>query len=130
MWLADRRRQQRRLIRSRHNEVIVSSQLWLDTPPAEQQLEAAPKEPPVLARLVVEIRSDGVRTVARGALEDILSGETVAIEARGTTPMSLAWSLVESLVRVPSFARSAVSRLKHLPSRARAALRPNDDHKR
>lgn len=107
----------------------MSSQLWLETTPPAQQLEAAP-EPPVLARLVVEIRSDGVRTVARGALEDILSGETVAIEARGTTPMSLALSLVESLVRVPSFARTAVSRLRRLPSRARAALSSSNDHRR
>ena len=51
-------------------------------------------EPPVVARLVVEIRSDGSRTIARGALEDRATGQNVAIEARGDSPMSLALSLL------------------------------------
>ncbi|RMH38532.1 MAG: hypothetical protein D6689_19345 [Deltaproteobacteria bacterium] len=64
-------------------------------------------EPPVVARLVVEIRSDGTRTVARGALEDAESGRSVAIEARGDSPLSLALALARSLVRVPRVARAA-----------------------
>src|SRR6188508_152002 len=45
---------------------------------------------PVVARLVVEIRSDGRRTVARGAMEDTATGQGVAVEARGDSPMKLA----------------------------------------
>jgi hypothetical protein len=57
-------------------------------------------EPPVVARLVVEIRSDGRRTIARGALENAAAGEQVAIQADGTTPLALAMALVRSLVRL------------------------------
>jgi hypothetical protein len=66
-------------------------------------------EPPVVARLVVEIRSDGSRTIARGALEDAQRGERVAIEARGDSPMALAIALARSLSQLPRLtARSAV----------------------
>ena len=60
---------------------------------------------PVVARLVVEIRSDGRHTIARGAAEDA-SGERVQIEAEGSTPLQLAFSLVRSLANVPAVARS------------------------
>ena len=46
----------------------------------------AKREPPVVARLVIEIRSDGTRTIARGAAEDVALGERVQIEAHGATP--------------------------------------------
>jgi len=59
------------------------------------------EEPPVVARLVVEIRSDGTRTIARGALEDAHSGEKVALEARGDSPLQLAMALARSLTRLP-----------------------------
>lgn len=62
---------------------------------------ASTSEPPVVARLVVEIRSDGSRTIARGALEDAQRGERVAIEARGDSPMMLAIALARSLTRLP-----------------------------
>jgi hypothetical protein len=66
-------------------------------------------EPPVVARLVVEIRSDGSRTIARGALEDAERGERVAIEARGDSPMQLAIALARSLTQLPRLtARSAI----------------------
>lgn len=66
-------------------------------------------EPPVVARFVVEIRSDGTRTIARGALEDAQHGHRVAIEARGDTPLQLALALARSLTQLPRFsARSAV----------------------
>lgn len=58
-------------------------------------------DPPVVARLVVEIRSDGSRTIARGALEDVQRGERVAIEARGDSPVQLAFALARSLTRLP-----------------------------
>ena len=68
-------------------------------------------EPPVVARLVVEIRSDGSRTIARGALEDTELGERVAIQAEGKTPLDLALSLGRALLQAPSFARQAARAL-------------------
>lgn len=58
-------------------------------------------EPPVVARMIIEIRSDGTRTIARGALEDMLSDERVKIEASGGTPMQLAASLASNLLSTP-----------------------------
>ncbi len=69
---------------------------------------------PVVARLVVEIRSDGRHTIARGAAEDA-TGERVQIEAEGSTPLQLAFSLVRSLANVPAVARSFARSL--LPAR-------------
>jgi hypothetical protein len=68
-------------------------------------LEARP-EPPVVARLVIEIRSDGTRTVARGMAEDVAQGERIQVEAEGRTPLQLALSLLKSLKDVPALARS------------------------
>lgn len=65
------------------------------------------RELPVVARLMVEIRSDGSYTVARGAMEDQVSGQKVAIEASGANPLALALSLVKSLTDVPWLARQA-----------------------
>lgn len=77
----------------------------------DEVMEADSKELPVVARLVVEIRSDGSRTIARGAMEDAISGEKVAIEAHGSTPMSLALGLARSMMRGKAFARSAARAL-------------------
>jgi len=66
-------------------------------------------EPPVVARMVIEIRSDGSRTIARGAVEDVVHGERTAIEAHGTSPLSLALQLAKSIAQIPRLtARSAV----------------------
>jgi hypothetical protein len=62
---------------------------------------AEPEDLPVVARLVVEIRSDGSRTLARGALEDALTGETVSLEAKGGSPAQLAASLATNLLTTP-----------------------------
>jgi hypothetical protein len=59
------------------------------------------KEPPVVARLVVEIRSDGSRTIARGALEDVTTGQTAMIDAAGTSPLQLAFALMKSITQLP-----------------------------
>jgi hypothetical protein len=73
-------------------------------PPGELQ-----GEPPVVARLVVEIRSDGSRTIARGAMEDVASGQRTTIEARGDSPIQLAIALARSLTQLPRLgARSAI----------------------
>jgi hypothetical protein len=70
---------------------------------------ALQEEPPVVARLVVEIRSDGSRTIARGAVEDTVSGQRTQVEAQGTTPLQLALALARSLTQLPRLsARSAV----------------------
>lgn len=66
-------------------------------------------EPPVVARLVVEIRSDGSRTIARGAIEDVASGQRTTLEARGDSPIQLAIALARALTQLPRLgARSAV----------------------
>jgi hypothetical protein len=65
------------------------------------------RELPVVARLMVEIRSDGSYTVARGAMEDAVSGQKVAIEASGANPLALALSLAKTLTDVPWLARQA-----------------------
>ena len=71
---------------------------------------------PVIARMVVEIRSDGRRTVARGALEDP-DGHRVAVEARGTTPWMLARELAGALWKLPRLPRPSLRAL--LPGRRR-----------
>ncbi|HEU5074741.1 MAG TPA: hypothetical protein VFU02_11215, partial [Polyangiaceae bacterium] len=80
---------------------------------AETDLAPEAGLPPVVARLVVEIRSDGSRTVARGALEDLASGERVALRADGSTPLALASALAKSLLKTPLFAKQAVRALLH-----------------
>jgi hypothetical protein len=82
--------------------------------PAKPELVATPPrelqgEPPVVARMVVEIRSDGSRTIARGAIEDVASGQHTTIEARGDSPLQLAIALARSLTQLPRLgARSAI----------------------
>jgi hypothetical protein len=71
----------------------------------------------VVARLVVEIRSDGRRTVARGAMEDVTSGHRVAVEARGDSPLQLALALARSITSLPRL--SARSALRGLLGRGR-----------
>ncbi len=81
------------------------SEKFLSKPPATA-LEAEPDLPPVVARMVVEIRSDGTRTIARGALEDLKSGERIDIKAGAETPLALARELSKSLMTMPILARS------------------------
>lgn len=74
--------------------------------PADAEVEVRPADDdlPVVARMVVEIRSDGKRTVARGAVEDAATGERIAVEARGASPVQLAFALAKSLWQVPRLA--------------------------
>jgi hypothetical protein len=66
-------------------------------------------EPPVVARLIVEIRSDGSRTIARGAMEDLATGQRTTFEARGDSPLQLALALARSLTQLPRLgARTAI----------------------
>lgn len=57
--------------------------------------------PPVVARMVVEIRSDGTRTLARGAVEDIATGQRVSVQANAPNPMELSASLARALLDMP-----------------------------
>jgi hypothetical protein len=59
-------------------------------------------EPPVVAQLMIEIRSDGSRTIARGALHDLRNDEHAEIHAEGKTPSDLILSLLGSLFSLPS----------------------------
>jgi hypothetical protein len=73
-------------------------------PPADLRAE-----PPVVARLIVEIRSDGSRTIARGAMEDLATGARTAVEARGDSPLQLAIALGRALTQLPRMgARQAI----------------------
>jgi hypothetical protein len=74
-------------------------------PAPRQDLPVAVDELPVVARLVVEVRSDGRRTVARGAMEDAGSGMKAAIEASGSSPLELATALAKSILSAPWFRR-------------------------
>jgi hypothetical protein len=66
-------------------------------------------EPPVVARLIVEIRSDGSRTIARGAMEDLATGARTTVEARGDSPFQLAIALGRALTQLPRMgARQAI----------------------
>ncbi|MCA9673778.1 MAG: hypothetical protein H6708_02725 [Kofleriaceae bacterium] len=96
----------------------------VDAPPRDASGAAAPGEVtrsagqalrrdpdddlPVVARLVVEIRSDGKRTVARGGLEDLSTGQRVTIDARGNSPAQLAVALARSMFKLPQLARTTV----------------------
>ena len=62
---------------------------------------AAEEELPVVARLVIELRSDGVRTVARGAMLDAESGEQVGVEIRAGSLLELGAALAKSLASLP-----------------------------
>lgn len=89
--MSDRRRSEHDLVARAPDEVVEAG------------------EPPVVARMVIEIRSDGTRTIARGAMEDVVHGERTAIEARGDSPLSLALALARSITQLPRLAaRSAV----------------------
>lgn len=70
-----------------------------------RDLPVAAEELPVVARLIVEVRSDGSRTIARGAMEDAASGTRVAVEAAGSTPLELALTLAKSIMSAPWFTR-------------------------
>ncbi len=72
----------------------------LVTKPAET-LPVREEELPVVARIIVEVRSDGLRTIARGAMEDAASQTRVAIEASGATPLELATALAKSIFTAP-----------------------------
>ncbi len=78
---------------------------------ANEKAIASADEPPIVARMVIEIRSDGTRTIARGAAEDASTGEKVAIQIEGTTPLALALSMMKTVATLPTLARTAMKAL-------------------
>jgi hypothetical protein len=83
--------------------------------PREGAAIAPEEELPVVARLVVEIRSDGTRTVARGAMFEAESGQKVAVELQSGSPWQMAQSLVKALLRMPKLVlktRKAIARTR------------------
>ncbi|MEY4575803.1 MAG: hypothetical protein RL701_506 [Pseudomonadota bacterium] len=86
------------------------------------QLQQAADEPPVVAQLMIEIRSDGSRTIARGALNDLITGESAQVHAEGRTPSDLIMSLATSLLALPTtlFDSPAKRRAKELEREARS----------
>jgi hypothetical protein len=103
------------LSEKRDDDAALEAELVPRAEGAAREVQKAPPEPPVVARLVVEIRSDGTRTIARGAMEDLASGQSVAIEAKGTTPLSLALELAKSMLKARSLAGTVARAL--LPGR-------------
>lgn len=79
------------------------------------QVGAPNDEPPVVAQLMVEIRSDGSRTIARGALNDLRTGESAQVHAEGRTPGDLMLSLAGSLLSLPASLGQAFFRRSHAP---------------
>ena len=73
--------------------------------------ESAAMEPddelPVVARMVVEIRSDGTRTIARGALDDRVADQQVAIKIESASPLSLVRQLAGAILKAPSLGARA-----------------------
>lgn len=77
-------------------------------------LAEQPDDPPVVARLVIEIRSDGTRTIARGVVEDQVSGQTVGVRAEGATPAALLASMLRSLPGLPGLRSVGLKALRAL----------------
>ncbi len=81
-----------------------------------------PDEPPVVARLVIEIRSDGTRTIARGALEDQSTGQRVSMQAEGGSPAELAASMMRSMLKNPLLAFKGRGGVETVKNAVRALL--------
>lgn len=80
--------------------------------------------PPVVLRMVVEIRSDGSQTIARGAIEDRITGQRAELKAAANSPAALATELSRALLGTSSLGKllsgpkDAVGRAKKLLHKA------------
>lgn len=103
-----------------------AAELMAMPPSPSPELRPGDDDLPVVARLIVEIRSDGSRTIARGALEDANLGQRVAVEARGDSPLALALALARSIGSMTAGLagkQDGADRLRLPRLSARAALR-------
>lgn len=84
-------------------------QLAQKTAPTELVSSAAEDAhlPPVVARMVIEIRSDGSHTIARGAVEDVQQGTRVDLKVEAESPIKLLWKLVRTVGQTPALMRGA-----------------------
>jgi len=78
---------------------------------------------PIVARMIIEIRSDGNRTVARGAVEDAVSGERVAVEAGAGSPLELSMSLARAISQTLATAPGLAAKTMAAQLRQRARQR-------
>jgi hypothetical protein len=92
----------------------------VDPPKKDALLPHDDDLPPVVARLVVEVRSDGTRTVARGGLEDHQTGQRVALSAEAGSPLELSRLLLKSLLATPARVARAIVDEGKASVRARA----------
>jgi len=57
--------------------------------PRESSEVTGDTELPIVARLIVEVRSDGSRTIARGLIEDATTGQRTQLAVSGGAPVAL-----------------------------------------
>lgn len=91
-----------RIVRALGDLALHGLREALKAPSKSSDVPAARVEPPVVAQLMIEIRSDGSRTIARGALHDLRANESAQVHAEGDTPAQLVASLLHSLLTLPS----------------------------
>jgi hypothetical protein len=108
-----------KLMRELGGLVLNQMRAALATRPQED-LGPAASEPPVVAQLMIEIRSDGSRTIARGALNDLRTGESAQVHAEGRTPNELMMSLASSLLALPSSIFTTVRNVVKKPAQEEA----------
>lgn len=85
-----------------------------------QDAVATEEDLPVVARLVVELRSDGRRILARGAISNEPTGERAAVEAVADSPLALMRMLARQMAQLGI---SAISPRRSLPSAAQGPRR-------
>lgn len=68
-------------------------------------MSSADEDLPIVSRIVIEVRSDGTRTVARGAAED--PEGKVGLEVRADSPVELVSALVKLMLQVPALAATS-----------------------
>jgi hypothetical protein len=70
-------------------------------PRSKTDLADGETDPPVVAQLMIEIRADGSRTIARGALHDLRNDESAQVHVQGRSPAELMLSLANALLTLP-----------------------------
>jgi hypothetical protein len=78
---------------------------------------------------MIEIRSDGSRTIARGALHDLRANESAHVHAEGQTPAALVASLLGSLLSLPSGMLQKMGRAELKTDKRTESLPPKNDAK-
>lgn len=79
-------------------EIVPEDDAQLPRELDPKQVLANSEDLPVVARMVVEIRSDGIKTIARGAFEDFQTGQQVGIETDPLAAAKLAQAFTRSIL--------------------------------